>query len=137
MLVRPLVRLLVCRPRTACREIALCRGGLVPFHPPSTQLNQRNARRLDALGCDFMEAPPALGADGIFSCPSLPAPDRDIDKAGLDFQRAGPPPNPLGCKNRRSGPTETVEHNVATTGAVLDGIRNQRHGFHGGIRVDL
>src|SRR5215470_549868 len=67
----------------------------------------------------------------------VPALDRDVDEAGLDLERVGPTPDTLGCQERRSGPTEEVEHDVATTAAVPHRIRNQRDRLDRRMRLQL
>ena len=67
----------------------------------------------------------------------MPALDSDVDKAGLDLERVGPPPDTLRCQEGRSGPTEEVEHDVAATAAVPHRIRNQRNRLDRRMRLEL
>src|SRR5262249_14786271 len=63
--------------------------------------------------------------------------DSDVDKARLDLEHEGPPPDTLRCQEGRAGPTEEVEHDIAATAAVPHRIRNQRDRLDRRMRLQL
>jgi len=89
----------------------------------------RRSRRRGALAGDFVEGQAGLGVNGVLAREGLPAPDGDVDEAGLELQRVGPASDPLRRQDRRAGATEGIEHDVAAAGAVFHGIRNQGDRF--------
>src|SRR5262249_57095255 len=106
---------------------------------PRAQISRRSARsgRDDARACDVVETQATLRPNGILSRKGLPTPDRDVDEAGLDLERVGPPPDTLRCQEGRSGSTEEVEHDVAATAAIPYRIRNQRDRLDRRMRLQL
>src|SRR4029077_9828179 len=91
----------------------------------------------DTLACEFVEAQSAINVNGILSREGLPALDGDVDKARLDLDRVSAAADALCCQNGRAGATERIEHDIATAGTVLDGIRHQRDRFDRRMALQL
>ena len=98
---------------------------------------ERAADRIAPTASDFLERQTGIDVDGITTGEGLPAPDRDIDVARIDFESAGLPADPFGREQRRARATEGVEHNVVAVGAVFDRIGDESDRLDGRVRAQV
>jgi hypothetical protein len=75
--------------------------------------------------------------DRVLAGERLPSADSDINEARLDFERVCPPTDALRGQNRRSGPAERIQHDVATSGAVFDRIADKADGLDGRMGLEV
>jgi len=67
----------------------------------------------------------------------LPSVHDDVGILGIELDQPRPPPGPLSGDQRRAGPAERIEHDVATFRRVANGALNQRDWFHRWVQIIL
>ena len=84
----------------------------------------------DAIGNHLLEGQAGRHVHGVATSERLPAADREIDIGWVNLQPATLPPHPLCRQQRCARAAESVENDLAATGAILDGVGDHAHRLH-------
>src|SRR5262249_31632003 len=107
------------------------------WHGFSLCAEGRARRPVRTVRGNLVEAKLADRVDCIPAGESLPAADGNIDKTRLDLDRASVAAPRSGRHDSGARPTKSIEYDIATTRAVLDGIGNESDRLRGRVRREL